>query len=259
MPITTLFRFSFYEYTPPPSGVLYNEVFTLENFRRFSNPVYLNILFRTLKISGICSTFSMLLSYPVAYTLARGSKNVRGVLLTLLVGFLLTFSIVRIYGWVNILGNQGVINDLISSLGFKRIELSYNERAVIIGTTHFILPFAILSLAGSIQNIDPTLEDSARNLGADDVKTFLKITLPLSLPGIISATLLSFALSVSAFITPLILGGRRITIMSNLIYDNIIEIGNYPFGSTVGVVLLTVSLFTIYGISNYLERKIRVV
>lgn len=233
--------------------------FTLENYWKFlSDPFYLNYLWVTIRISGECTLIALFLSYPVAYLLARvKSTIVTGIILTLAIISNFTNTVVILYAWLLSLSDTGIVNGLLLSLGLisHPLRLTYNEFAVVIAMVYWVLPFTIFSLVGAIQNIDPSLEHAAQSLGANKIRTFLKVTLPLSIPGIVAAVLLSFLGEITSFVIPMVMGGGRFGFVSNLIYDKIINTANFPFGSTASMILLAVTMFIGYGINKLLMEK----
>ena len=192
--ILSLLMISFYRFVPV---TLWDPTFTLENYITYlSDPFYLNYIWITLKISAECTLIALVMSYPVAYYLARMKTTfLKSALFTLIVVSNFTNVIVRMYSWLIILQEGGVINDMLLTIGIisHPLKLTYNELGVIIGMVNWVLPFTIFSLVGSIQNINPEVELAAQSLGADKLVTFLKITLPLSIPGILAAVLITFS------------------------------------------------------------------
>ncbi len=249
---------SFYVYVP--GGKLWVTTLTLENYFKFlSDPYYLNYIWVTFRISGECTLISLFLGYPVAYVLARfKSTVVLGIILTVIIVSNFTNTVVVLYAWLISLSDNGIVNTLLLDSGLisQPLRLTYNEFAVVIATVDWVLPFTIFSLVGAIQNIDPSLEHAAQSLGANKVQTFLRVTLPLSVPGILAAILLSFLGGITSFVTPLIMGGGRFLFVSNLIYDEIINFANFPFGSTASIILLAATMVISYGLNKTLVKKV---
>ena len=210
-----------------------------------------------MRIAAISTCVVLIISYPLAYILAK-SANEWLVKSTLVLVFLSFFmgGVVRTYSWLVMLLPNGLIPSLLSHLGFTDIKLLNTEFGVILGLTNFLIPFATLALVPSIRNIDPFLLEAAMSLGATRTRAFLRLTLPLSVPGIIAAVTLSFSLGVSAFMTPLILGGGIINMLSNLVYIRFAEIADYPFGAAIGAITLVTSLAIFYGINLVLTKSI---
>jgi putative spermidine/putrescine transport system permease protein len=235
--------------------------FSLETWSRLRSPAYLNAVLTTLKISAICSVVSLVIGYPAAYTMAKtGSHIMKKVFFVCIISSLFIGGISRVFSWILILGRNGVVNGTLTYFGIlsEPLGLLYNESAVVIAAIHWILPFVILSLTGSIQSIDPSLEQAARNLGAGTTQVLTKITLPLSMPGILSASFLAFALSSSMFVVPLILGGGTVVMMGNLIYDSMVWGANFHLSSVLAFSLLIISLFVTYVLQHYVSKLIKV-
>ncbi len=238
------------------NGLIVREL-TLEHYVKFlTDPFYLGIMWNTLRVALIVSAVTTLLGYPVAYVLARTQSRWKGLLIALVLAPELSGVVLRTYGWLVILEDRGVINTLLRSWGLiaAPIRLVHNYTGVIIGLTHVLLPFAILALMASIQAIDPTLEQAAMNLGAGRVRTFLRITLPLSAPGVLGAFFLTFSLSASAYATPAILGGKGVEVMATMIYTQLLYILNWPFAAALSVALMAVVLVTMFASARLVGR-----
>jgi putative spermidine/putrescine transport system permease protein len=253
----SLGRLSVYQYVP--GGKLWVPTLTLDNYWTFlSQSVYRNDLWLTMRISAECTVIALFLSYPVAYVLARvKSVILSGIILTLIIISNFTSTVVILYVWLLALSDNGIVNGLLLALGLisQPLRLTYNEFAVVLAMVDWVLPFTIFSLVGAIQNIEPSLEQAAQSLGANKMQTFLKVTLPLSIPGIVAAVLLSFLGEITSFVIPMIMGGGRFDFISNLIYEKIIFSTNFPFGSAASMILLAVTMFIGYGINKTLMRK----
>jgi len=257
LPLTYLFLLSVYTYDPIE---FYIPEFTVENYARlWTDSFYRSVVFYTLRIAVIVSTLSLLLGYPVAHFLANARGKIKGILYFLVVLPLMVGVVVRSYGWIIILGQNGLVNQLYLILPgtTEPLSLLNSTEAVIIGLVGVLLPFMILPIQSSLEGIDPSLIEAARSLGADEVRSFLKITLPLSFPGILTGSIFCFTLSMSAIITPRLLGGRTDLTIGALIYDVALSSTNWPFGSALSVSLtvFTFSIIILYIIisSRYLE------
>lgn len=232
---------------------------TLENYTRaLFDLYYWDAIFLTFRIAFWVTLSAFILGYPLAYVMARVVKNntIRRLLYIVAVIPLFTSNIVRSFGWMIILGRQGMVNNSLVGLGFveRPIALLYTEFSIIIGLAYIMLPFMILTIASVLQNIDRSLEDAAMDLGASRLKAFFKITLPLSLPGVIAGSLIVFTLSVSAYVTPSVLSGGKKHVMSMLIYQQYDTNLNFNFGATLAVTLLISTLVLIAGYLWALER-----
>lgn len=214
LPALQLFRYSFNHYE---AGQMMQAAFTLENYVRFfSERYYLNILGDTLKVAAVCTLLSLLLGFPVAYFLARTQSRYKSILVILLVFPLLVGNVVRAAGWMVILGNAGFMNALLMATGIidQPVRLLYTPLAVIMGTTGVVLPYMIITLQSVLEGIDRSVEEAARNLGANNARAFLRVTLPMSAPGVAAGTMLVFILCMNAYATPVLLGGTSLTMMA---------------------------------------------
>ncbi len=224
---------------------------TLANYVRFlGDPFYLGTLRATLVLGAFVTLLAMLLGYPVAYGLARGRHRGKTVLRLCVVAPLLVSVVIRTYGWIVLLANNGVVNQALLALRLidEPVKFMFTYAGVTIGLVHFALPVAILSLVGVIEAVDPTLEEAARSLGAGAVRTFLMVTLPLTLPGIAAGSMLVFSLTVAAFVTPALMGGPSLIVLSTLIYQTMTVTLEWGFGGAVAAILLVVAtgLFLVY-------------
>jgi putative spermidine/putrescine transport system permease protein len=169
---------------------------------------------------------------------------------------LLTGVVVRTYAWMTLLSDRGVINALLADLGLTRapVKLMYNELGIVVALVHIYVPFMVLTLTGVIARIDGRLEEAARNLGAGRLRAFVEVTLPLSLPGILAGSLLVFALSISAYVTPILMGGFQVMTLPILIYQQVSASFNLGFAAALGLVLLAVSLALVVAYNHVLGQ-----
>jgi putative spermidine/putrescine transport system permease protein len=186
----------------------------------------------------------------VAYGLARSRHRWKTALRLLVVAPLLVSVVIRTYGWIVLLANNGAVNNALLALGFinEPVKFMFTHLGVTIGLLHFGLPVAILSLVGVIETVDRSLEEAARGLGASPLQTFLRITLPLTLPGIAAASMLVFSSAVAAFVIPALMGGPSLIVLPTLIYQQMMDTLEWGFGAAGSTILLVValSLFFIY-------------
>jgi ABC-type spermidine/putrescine transport system permease subunit I len=230
-----------------PSG----EMGLLTYGRILSDPLYLGAIFATLRLSVIATIASLSLGLPIAYWIVRtGSSRVRAALVMLVAVPFMTSLIVRLYSLMLVLGNTGLVNRALQALGILPendfLPLIRNEISVAIGLTYFVLPFVIFTLAGGFRRFDRTLEEAAQSLGADEVITFLRITLPLLAPGILAAGTLAFVLAGTAFATPLLLGGSAVRMIANVIYDQAMFAQNMPVAAALSVLALGFTLACLF-------------
>ncbi len=218
---------------------------TFQHFEKaLTEQLYLQVLYDTLRIALIVTVFSLLLSYPLAYFLATTSP------LWVTVGFIMvmlpfwTSILVRTYAWMVILGRNGLINKVLLDLGIvgRPIAMMHNELAVLIGMVHVLMPFMLLPIYSAMRRVDRNLVQAAEGLGAPGYMIFLKIYLPLTLQGIVAGSVLVFVISLGFFITPALLGGGQVMMISVLIEQQVRELLNWPFASALSAVLLVTTL-----------------
>ena len=238
-----------------------NVTFTTRNYDRIlDDSLYAEALLSTLKIGLVTTLASLVIGYPLAHWLARiRSRSGYGLLLILVIAPMLTGIVVRTFAWMTILSDTGVINATLIGLGLIRspLKLMYNELGTTVALVHIYVPFMVLTLAGVIGRIDVRLEEAARSLGAGAVRTFVEVTLPLSLPGIVAGSLLVFALAISAYVTPYLMGGSEVLTLPMLIYQQVAATFNAAFAGALGMLLLAVSIAIVVVYNQALARLSR--
>ncbi|MEX2460609.1 MAG: ABC transporter permease [Paenibacillaceae bacterium] len=231
-------------------SILDENGFTMQYFLRiFSTPVYLDVLWLTLKTALLVMIFTLMLSYPVAYLLVRieSAKWKKVILGAVLIPFWINL-LVRTFAWTILLQDQGVINTFLMQLGMidEPLSLLYNTTGVTIGMTHVLLPYMVLSLYSVMDGIDQRLLQAAQGMGARPWKAFIQVFFPLSLPGVLSGSLLVFILGIGYFITPALLGGSKNMMISMLIQDNVNTTLNWHMASAIAIVLFIVTLLLLF-------------
>ena len=241
VPIALVLLFSFYHF----SEGLMTPDFTLENYgRALGTAVYRNVFLKSLRYGVIVTLMCLFIGYPLAYFVARVSDRYRGLLFIMLIIPFWTTIVVRTFAWKIMLGTNGIVNFSLRDLGLidLPIKFLYTENAVLVGLTHVFLPFMVLPVYAVIEKIDLALEEAAMDLGAGRVRTFLRVTLPLSLPGLSTGCLLVFILTIGSFLTPDILGGPGELMISNIIRDEFYVTFNWPFGGALASIFLVITL-----------------
>lgn len=224
----------------PGNGSPYAPGFTTGNYLRlFSDSFYLEQIANTLMIGAITTFACLILGFPVAWQLARTQMRFRGLAYGLVLSPLLVGIVIRSYGWTILLGNNGMINRTLINMGLidSPLGLMYNSLGIVIALVHVFLPFMILPLMSVLQGIDPSIEAAARSLGAGRITAFRRIVLPLSMPGIQAGCILVFVLSLSAYVTPSLIGGLRVKTMAVSVVDALIDTFQWPFGSAMALML----------------------
>jgi len=235
-PVLNLARMSFFE--AQGTGAM-QEVYTLATWLKvISDSFYAELILNTVVTSLLITVLTLLCSYPIALYLHRSSGLWRSVLLVLVIAPLLTSAVVRTYGWIVILFENGLINNALAAMGFTRMRLIFNQTGVVIGLTEILMPYMILALMAGFGRLDPRVEEAAASLGASPIRVFARVVLPLTLPGIALGSLLCFVLAVSSFITPKLLGGGRVFLLATEIYDSAIVTLNWPVASALSILIL---------------------
>jgi len=237
-----------------------NAALTLRHYQRFiEDPadIFHDALWSTLRIGLITTLVSLLIGYPLAHWMARmHSRFGHALALMAVIAPLLTGIVVRTFAWMTILQDKGVINTTLISWGLIKspLHLMYNEFGTVVALVHIYVPFMVLTLIGVIGRIDERLEQAARSLGAGRVRAFVEVTLPLSLPGILAGSLLVFALSISAYVTPSLMGGTDVLTLPMLIAQQVGTSFNPNFAGALGVILLSVCLVIVIAYNQILAR-----
>ena len=248
----------------PDGGVIYS--FSLENYLRLFgystdcengasacfNSLYVQILWRSLTLAFNTTVLVILMAYPLAYFIARAQPKRRNTFLFLVLIPLWTNFVIRVYAWMMLLRKEGAINLIIGQVAhllhipFQPLELLYTPGAVLVGMVYEFLPFMILPIYTSLEKIDNSLYEAAADLGANAVKTFLRVTLPLSMPGVVAGTILVFIPVMGTFIVSDILGGRQVILVGNLIQRQFLDARDPTFGSAASLILMVLTLIVTY-------------
>lgn len=255
-PLGILLAYSFYE--SGPGGAMI-PAFTLRQYRRFlGDPFYLYVLWRTVLLGLWVTAWCIVLGYPLGYVLARTrSRLLRSLLVTLLLVPLMTSVVVRSYGWMILLANNGLVNKTLLALGVTDapVQLLFNTTGVVIALVAILLPYMVLTLVPVIQNIAPALEEASQSLGASPWRMFRDVVIPLSLPGVAAGSILVFVLTIAAYATPRLVGGSRLLVMPIFVYDQTMALLNWPFASATSFVLLALVLGLMALQGRLVERR----
>lgn len=248
----------------PDGDVIYS--FSLDNYIRLFgystdcdagqtscfDPLYLQILWRSLTLAFNSTVWVILLAYPLAYFIARAHPKRRNTFLFMVLIPLWTNFVIRVYAWMMLLRTQGVINLILGwiaglfNLPFTPLEMLYTPGAVLVGMVYEFLPFMILPIYTSLEKIDNSLYEAAADLGANGLKTFARVTLPLSMPGVVAGTILVFIPVMGTFIVSDILGGRQVILVGNLIQRQFLDARDPTFGSAASLILMVMTLIVTY-------------
>jgi len=251
-PLATFFEYSFYRFR---RGRL-EQVFTLDTYSRFLFDDYYHlIIYDTLRMAALVTVLSLVIGYPLAYALHRITRpSIQRFLGLLIFTPILVSVVVRSYGWIILLSDQGPVNWLLLRLGIiaEPVALVFNLFGVVISLTHVFLPFVVFPIFTSLQRIEPELKEAAEDLGAGWWTTFRRVTFPLSLPGVVAGAQISFTLALGAFVTPAMLGGGRVFVLPLQVYNATSEI-NWPVAAVGGMVLLIISTIAVAGFNRALK------
>jgi len=243
VPFASMAVFSVHHYSP--TRIALPEL-TLDNYGKLFDLYYLRLFGRTLRLGLITTVVCALFGYPLAYWLARAGSRIQTLGLFLLIMPLMVSTVIRVFGWIVILGRKGLVNQALVALGLDPVKLLYTETAVVIGLVNIFMPFMVLPLMAAIERIPPSLEEAARNLGAGWWQMFRRTILPLSVPGLISGCLLVYSVSISAFVTPALMGSSRERMAGQQIYDEVLVSFNWPSASSLALTLVLLTLLLLF-------------
>lgn len=231
-------------------------VFTLDNFSRFFEPLYLKILLMSLLLAGLSTIFCLIIGYPVAYIISRMKEKLRNnMILIFIIPMWMNF-LLRTYAWLTLLGNKGLINKFIGLFGLGPWDLMYNSKAIMIGMVYNFLPFMVLPIYTVLLKMDHKLIEAAKDLGANDFEVFTKVIFPLSLPGIYTGITMVFIPAISTFVVPNLLGGNNFYLIGNLIEKQFTFTGDWGFGSAISMILILIMLLILL-IPKLFNKKIK--
>jgi putative spermidine/putrescine transport system permease protein len=238
VPFANVAMYSMHPYSPTK---VFLPDWTLDNYLKIFDLYYLRLFGRTLRLGLITMAVCVVLGYPLAYFLARARPRVQALGLFLLIMPLMVSAVIRVFGWIVILGRKGPVNQALAVLGLDPVRLLYSETAVVIGLVNIFIPFMVLPIMASIERIPPSLEEAAQNLGANWAQMFRRTILPLSVPGLLSGCLLVYSLSISAFVTPALMGNSRDRMAGQQIYDEVLVSFNWPSASSLALTLVALT------------------
>lgn len=223
-----------------------NYRFSTEQFARFFQPLYLRILWRSVALATLSTAACLLVGYPAAYAISRTKPKTSSMLILLFVIPMWMNFLLRTYAWITLLGRNGVLNKVFHLIDLGPFDMMYNQGAILMGMIYNFLPFMVLPIYTILQKTDRSYLEAAQDLGASPATAFLKVTLPLSLPGIYSGILMCFIPALSTFVISSLLGGNKYYLVGNIIEQQFRLTGNWPFGSAIAVVLIAILLIMLF-------------
>ena len=245
MIVIPLLLIAVYAFTERGNSVL-TFSFTMENFRKFADATYLNVILKSFYLGIICTGLCLGLGYPLAFIISRRREEVQNFLILLVTIPMWINMLLRTYAWMNLLSDNGIINNFLSAIGLGPIPMMYTDFSVMIGMVCNFMPFMIIPIHTSLQKMDRSYIEAAYDLGADKVQTFWKVIWKLSLPGVINGVMMVFLLAISSFVIPKLLGGGQYMLIGNLIESQFISVGDWNFGSAISMILAVVILISMH-------------
>lgn len=216
--------------------------FTLENFKKILDPVYVSVFVKSLEMGLLTTLICLVLAYPMAYFISKFDDEAQGILILFVTIPMWINTLLRTYAWISLLSDNGIINSLLKVLGLNPVNMMYTNFSVVMGLVCDLLPFMVIPIHTSLAKMDYSLVEAAGDLGAGRIKTFTKIIFRLSLPGVLNGVTMVFLLSISTFVIPVLLGGHQFVLIGNLIENQFISVGDWNFGSAISVLLAIVIL-----------------
>jgi spermidine/putrescine transport system permease protein len=234
-------------------GIVYN--LTLDNYARAFDPLYLDIFLSSARIAATAAIIALLIGYPAAYAIARAPEGRQAAYLVLVMLPFWSNYLIRTYAWMVMLNPKGIINNSLAAIGLPTLPLLYNEFAVILGLVYNYTPFVVLAIFASLARVNREVLEASADLGASGLDTFRRVLLPLTIGGIATGFVFVFVLSIGNFITPALLGGKRVQMIGTLVYDQFLSARDWPFGSALASVLVAIMLLLMFG-QALLTRRI---
>lgn len=241
IPLSLVLFFSLTDQTAYKMGQI---KFSLENFKRFYDPLYLNVLKRSLILAFVSTIVCLILGYPMAFIMSKQDTKTRNILSLLFILPMWINFLLRTYAWMTLLSKNGLINKLLGFLGLGSLNLMYNDGAVLLGMVYNFIPFMILPIYSVLIKLDNSLVEASYDLGASKMETFKKIIFPLSLPGVMTGITMVFMPAVSTFVISKLLGGGKYILIGNLVERQFLSADDWHFGSAISIVMMIMILIS---------------
>lgn len=219
-------------------------IFSLENYKRLINPIYMKVFLRSIILAGISTIVCLLVGYPVAYIISKINISKRNTLILLFILPMWMNFLLRTYAWVAILGKHGILNSFLGLFGIQPVTLLYTNFAILLGMVYNFLPFMVLPIYTSLSKMDNDLINAARDLGANSFQVFIKVIFPLSLSGVVSGITMVFMPAVTTFAISRLLGGGKFMLLGDLIEQQFTVVGDWGFGSAISIFMMIVILIS---------------
>ena len=241
--VVPLFLIAMYAFTERGNSVL-TLSFTLANFKKFAEATYLNVILKSFRLGLICTAICLVMGYPLAFIISRCREGVQNLLILLVTIPMWINMLLRTYAWMNLLSDNGILNNFLTRIGLPAIPMMYTDFSVMLGLVCNFMPFMIIPIHTSLNKMDRSYIEAAYDLGADKVQTFWKVIWKLSLPGVINGVMMVFLMAISSFVIPKLLGGGQYMLIGNLIESQFISVGDWNFGSAISLILAVVILIS---------------
>lgn len=239
IPLVLIVYFSFK--TDTPGGV----AFTIDSYKRFFDPLYMEVLLRSVKLAFTTTVICLALAYPLAMILNSKDISNKGIVMLLVILPMWMNSLMRTYAWMILLENKGILNSILEWLGLPTGQFLYGNGAIVFGMIYNFFPFMVLPIYNSLAKIDHNLIEASYDLGANNVKTFRKVVLPLSMPGVMTGVIMVFMPSLTTFVITRLLGGGQVVLIGNMIEEQFTRTNDWAFGSALSMILMIIILITI--------------
>lgn len=253
--VIPLILVAYYAFTTGNSQDFSSFQFSLQNFKKFFTPIYTSVLIRSVNLALVSTVICLILGYPIAYMISKEKERTRNLLILFFVIPMWMNFLLRTYAWLSLLGKNGIINIIVTKLGFQPLNLLYNDNAVLLGMVYNFLPFMVLPIFSVLVKLDNKLVEAAEDLGANKITTFMKVIFPLSLPGVVSGISMVFIPAVSTFVISSLLGGNKSNLIGNLIEQQFRYTGDWHFGSAMSIILMIFILATMIFSSKFDKEK----
>lgn len=240
--VIPLILIALYAFTTEGNDVL-TVSFTWGNFAKFLEATYLNVILKSFWLGFLTTFICLLLGYPLAYFIAKCKEQTQNTLILLVTIPMWINMLLRTYAWMNLLSDNGIINQLLAFLGISKVTMMYTDFSVLVGMVCNFMPFMIIPIHTSLNKMDKSLIEAAYDLGANPFQTFWRVTWKLSMPGVLNGIMMVFLQAISSFVIPKLLGGGQYMLIGNLIESQFISVGDWNFGSAISLILAAVILF----------------
>ena len=226
-------------------------VFSLNNYQRLMNPIYLKVFLRSIILAGASTIICLLVGYPVAYIISKAHISKRNTLILLFILPMWMNFLLRTYAWVAILGKNGILNSFLGLFGIEPVTLLYTNFAILLGMVYNFLPFMVLPIYTSLSKMDNDLINAAKDLGANSFQVFTKVIFPLSIPGVVSGITMVFMPAVTTFAISRLLGGGKFMLLGDLIEQQFTVVGDWNFGSAISIFMMIIILISMAIMSRF--------